>query len=207
MTPSGAADPAPSVFSIVLYRDQESAGDPRPIATTWENLVALLTTGAETSPCTAADGLRKCVGKKCPYKSHSALPPDPNNFMCWSPVELVTGARRRLDSNVCGVTALVLDYDHLEPAVAEAVRAAYEGWDHIVHTTHNHRPHDHCLRVVVRLSRPVVANQWHRFLRASIEFVGVSATTFDKKGKPVTTGDTPEVKDRDTGVLGRILGY
>jgi hypothetical protein len=31
--------------------------------------------------------------------------------------------------------------------------------------------------------------------------------TNSDSGKPVTEGDTPVVKDRDTGVLGRILGY
>jgi hypothetical protein len=29
----------------------------------------------------------------------------------------------------------------------------------------------------------------------------------EEEGKPVTEGETPEVKGRDTGVLGRILGY
>lgn len=181
MTPQTAVQP-PSSISVVLYRDQESAADPRPISTTWDGLVGLLVDSAETSPCTAADGPSKCVGKKCPYKSHSSLPPSADNFMCWSPVQLA--GTRRLDKNVVALTVLVLDYDHLESSAADAVCAVFEGWDHVVHTTHSHRPGtpgDHCLRVVVRLSRPVLAAQWHRFLPAAIAY-WPDATILDRDG-------------------------
>ncbi len=29
----------------------------------------------------------------------------------------------------------------------------------------------------------------------------------EEQGKPITEGETPVVKDKDTGILGRIFGY
>ncbi len=168
---------------IVFYRDKLDNATIAAPKTTWGDVCDLLTKYVEASPCTRAEGPHKCLGKDCPHKSHSITPKNP---MAWVPVE-IEGSR--LDANVRFTTLLVWDFDGLNQAQARDVLLALEPYEHVVHTTHNHYTHSICFRVVMLLSRKVPANQWHRFLRASIEFVGVSATTFDKKGKPLLQPD------------------
>ena len=171
---TASAPPPPAPLRVVFYRDQESTAPAHQLVT-WGQFVDLLTNYVETSPCTVAPGPDQCIGAKCPYKSHSTFPDNP---MAWSPVEIVG---QRLDVNVRAVTLLTLDFDHLSLEEGTKAVAALSKWEHVRHTTHNCRPDDIGFRVVLALSRPVHANQWHRFLAAAVEYLGISV--IDKHGK------------------------
>jgi hypothetical protein len=191
-TPPVTPAPPPAVvqaaaddkFEIVFYRDQESTA-PGHCSISWERFAEFVTTCAEASPCTVADGPFKCAGKKCVYKSHSALPANADNNMAWAPTE-IEGSR--LDKNVRFLTALVLDFDHVSWSVGEAIDEKLSAWEHIAHTTHNHRGgDDNCLRHILRLSRKVHANQWHRFLPAAIAYLGVTVDNGEGERQPDPT--------------------
>lgn len=177
---------------IVFYVD-ELATKPAPVNSTWADVVEILTSPAyiEVSPCTVAT----CKGKECPYKSHSSLPPDEDgpNDMAWSPVQIVGD---RADKNVRAITLLVLDFDGLTDEQANLVEQALAGREHILHTTHNHRSDSACFRAVLALSRPVLPNEWHRFLKSAISYLGVTVEATDKKtGKQIPQPDRT-CKDR-----------
>lgn len=187
--PPSPATPAPSPrFKIALYRDQ-LATSPVPINATWDEFVDFLTTYVEESPCTVAPGPAKCIGKECPHKSYSSLP---DNDMAWSPTEIVGN---RLDVNVRALTLLALDFDHVSAAEAAGVVARLASYEHALHTTHNHRVEDICFRAILALSRPVHANQWHRFLAAAIGFLGVTILQTGTDGKQHRQPD-PTCKNR-----------
>lgn len=174
---------------IVFYTDRLSV-KPAPITVTWADFVQTFTDDAciEASPCTVAAGPNRCKGKDCPYKSHSSLPPDEDgpNPMAWSPVQ-ITG--NRLDKNVTALTLLVLDFDGLADDQYRYVTGALAPYEHVRHTTHSHRSDSSCFRAVLALTRPVPANQWHRFLAAAIDFLGVTVVTTNKKGEQVRQPD------------------
>lgn len=176
---------------IALYVDQL---DTKPVSlpARWETLVELLCS-SEASPCTleTCTGKGKGKDKGCPYKSRSAEPRDNDgnpNPMAWSPVEIVG---KRLDANVRALTVLVLDFDHLDDASAQAVREHLAGREHVWHTTHSHRTGDHCFRVALALSRDVKAGEWHRFLRTAVVHLGVSVQNREGDVQP-----DPVCKDR-----------
>ena len=153
-------------IKIVLYRD-EIATAPMHVSLSWEQFVEFLTLYVEESPCT----VETCVGKKCPHKSHSSKPDNP---MAWSPVDI---EGKRLDVNVRHITLLTLDFDHVDEEAARIVIGKLTPWEHVLHTTHNNRDGEICFRAILRLSRQVHVNQWHRFLAAAVAFLGVSVTS------------------------------
>lgn len=144
-------------FPIALYL-HELDNTPVSIETTWENFIYFITDYVEESPCT----IENCVGRECRWKSHSRHADNP---MAWSPVEI---SGKRLASNVKTITLLVLDLDHLQQDISIP-------WEHVWHTTHNNRDGDHCIRVILTLSRPVVTADWRPFLAAAVRFLGVPA--------------------------------
>lgn len=72
----------------------------------------------------------------------------------WSPAVYRAGAERGGDG-VLAISALVLDFDHL--ADPDDVRAAWEPWFHVVHTTWSHTEAAPRVRLVVPLARLVDA--------------------------------------------------
>lgn len=182
--PAQGAQGTDAKFEIVFYRDQEST-DPGHCPITWTRFVDFFKSCVETSPCTVAEGSAKCVGKTCVYKSHSALPANADSNMAWAPTEI---EGRRLDKNVRALTLLVLDFDHVSTAVAHQVLGALASYESVFHTTHNHRAgDDNCFRVILKLSRSVHANQWHRFLASAIASLGVTVTNNDDERQPDPT--------------------
>ena len=82
----------------------------------------------------------------------------------FSPVEYEDGALRG-KRGVRHATALVLDFDHLTTDQAELVlrKLRAGGWAHLVCTTYSHQPEgddDHCLRVLVAVSRPILPKEY-----------------------------------------------
>lgn len=150
-------------YKIAFYFDKKDI-KPVPNECSWEELVEGLTS-FEASPCTTLT----CAGKNCPHKSKSSKE---NKPMCWSPVEIYGD---RVDINVKSIALLVLDFDHLTKEQLSESIAALSPYQHILHTTHNHRETDICFRAIVALSRRVNANQWHRFLAAAVKMLNVPA--------------------------------
>lgn len=174
---------------VVFYAD-EWGKVPTVSDQPWPKFVELLTKFAEQSPCTAAPGPKKCIGKECPHKSFSQ---HPNNPMAWAPT-VIEG--NRLDVNVRALTLLTLDFDHASVEQCAFVHAKLKPYEHVWHTTHNHRGgDDNGFRAALLLSRQVHANQWHRFLAAAIDFLGVTFHTTDTQGKQHRQPD-PTCKNR-----------
>lgn len=162
---------------IVFYTDEISTVPAVVDDATWGLVVETLSDPAyrEESPCTVAEGPKKCVGADCPHKSHSSIADNP---MAWSPVEI---SGNRLDVNVRSLSLLVLDFDHLDEAAAARVSASLASYEHVKHTTHNHRAGDIAFRVVVLLSKKVAASAWHRFRRAAVAFL--NTTVENRRGE------------------------
>jgi P4 family phage/plasmid primase-like protien len=72
----------------------------------------------------------------------------------WSPTVYQEGATRS-KKGVQLVTALALDFDHVEPP-----RGLLDGYTWVGHTTFSHTPQDPRWRVVIQLARPVKAEDW-----------------------------------------------
>lgn len=82
----------------------------------------------------------------------------------FSPVEYEDGALRG-KRGVRHATALVLDFDHLTTDQAELVlrKLRAGGWAHLACTTYSHQAggeDDHCLRVLVAVSRPILPKEY-----------------------------------------------
>lgn len=184
----GTQGGAPSV-TIALYTDRLST---RPIVATrpWTDFVELLSGYHEESLC-SIDGQDRCVGGDCPHKSTSKHAGNP---MAWAPTVLAEGSSR-LDVNVRALTLLALDFDGLSEAQQTFVKAALSPWEHVWHTTHQHRERKACVRFVLLLSRQVHPDQWHRFLPSAISYLGLGDITVEKGGKQVKQPD-PTCKNR-----------
>jgi len=113
---------------------------------------------ASRTPWRAApslDAVEALARRRC----GAARPADKKDIPCWAPHVLAEGGRRRL-GDVQAVTALVLDFDHLEakhPAEVLELWAGYRLW---AHETYSSRPGAHRARVVLPLAAPVEADAW-----------------------------------------------
>lgn len=180
---------------LVAFYQNEKDNQPVQVSLTWDLLVQTLS-AAETSPCT----VENCQGKKCPYK-HTSTEGREN---AWSPVE-ITGERD--NDNVRAVTALVLDGDGITKDQLVRTHAAVKNLCFAVHTTHRHRQGDHYfIRLVIRLSRPVLAAEWAKFYPASLASLGLQ-DVFDPTCKdlsrlyflPTHPKDAPFLQDAGQG--------
>lgn len=155
----------------VLYQDKLST-TPVPINNQpWASLVEFLSY-IEESPCVRNDpnNPNRCRRKDCKFKSFSSIK---GNYMAWSPT-VMNGDR--LDKNVVEVTALVLDFDHITDEKWAEITQKISPYENVIHTTHNHEPPlEGAYRAVLALTRPVPADQFHRFLRAAVKMLDVPA--------------------------------
>jgi hypothetical protein len=147
------------------------AGQPEIQQAEWTDLIELLATHKRT----ACD---PCPGKNCSHKFGEA----------WSPVEFAPcpptcrnhgrakaydcggGQFHRLNDNVAAIHVAVFDIDHvtLDQVEGIASRVDEAGLAAILHSTHNHKPPSDCaLRLLIPVSRPVKASEWHRFRAAA----------------------------------------
>ena len=85
----------------------------------------------------------------------------------------VLDALRGFAADVQATSCLVLDVDHVPEAAVLALRDHLARYQHLIHATHADRPDDRCLRVVVKLSRPVAPREWKPFIRAAVAMAGV----------------------------------
>ena len=82
----------------------------------------------------------------------------------WSPVEYESGAHRG-KRGVVRANALVLDFDHLSMEQSELVlrKLRAVGWAHVACSSFSHLaggPDDHCFRVLVLVSRPILPAEY-----------------------------------------------
>ena len=184
---NGAPMPHEKSPVVVGFLIDQFDTSPKTVEIAWGKLCTYFLTNHEESPCTTSG----CRGKDCPHKSRSGVPK--------KPMALVPGVVEgsRVDKNVRVLTLLVLDFDHLTGEEAAGVEAkfAQANVERVLYTTHNHRDDEASFRVVVLLSRPVSADQWHRFLPAAVGYLGVSISKINEDGKMVRQPD-PVCKNR-----------
>jgi len=193
----------PLPVKLALYKHQLDVAAQKSIELSWDDFANLLVETGEETPCTVANGPDKCVGKKCPHKSY---PRTAKGFMVVLPVE-IDGPRE--DKFVKSMSALALDFDHITRADVSRVTERLAPYEFAAYTTHNNRTivrlpdgvaalpgkEDICIRFVIALSRPVDANQWHRFLPVAIKFLGVEIEQVAANGKRLMQPD-PVCKNR-----------
>jgi hypothetical protein len=172
--------PEETDLKIALYDDKLSTAPTR-LSTTWEKFADLIVNYPEESPCTLAEGPSRCKGKDCPHKAFSSIKDNP---MAWSPTDI---EGMRLDSNVRAVTLLSLDFDHLTLEVAQQAFTKLLPYEHVKHTTHSHRDDDICFRAVLALTRPVLANEYHRFLATAVAYLDITVVAKNGKQQPDKT--------------------
>jgi hypothetical protein len=148
--------PAMTTF-LTISRSATPTALPTRESLSWQQLAALFSE-PRRAMCTVAD----CQGSSCVHKIGE----------CWSPA-VFNGNRRK--QNVEAISCLVLDVDHATDAAVEALRSQLVDYQHLIHTTHADRLGDHCMRVVVQLSRAVTLAEWPRFWQAAVVALGVPA--------------------------------
>ena len=141
-----------------LSRFPEHTSPPLRWPLSWEQLVEQLSKPRRTA-CTIAD----CRGSACKHK----------NGECWSPAVFVIDRRFRSSLDVLSISCLALDIDHVPEAALAALGDHLARYQHMIHATHADRPGDRCLRAVVQLSRPVMPQEWQRFVRSAVAMAGV----------------------------------
>lgn len=125
---------------------------PAAAETSWEQLVESLA-NVTSSPCT----LVTCVRSECPHKAIRA----------WSPASWPVGATRA-KATVDSVCVLVVDLDHVPPVELEAHLERLSGLAYVLHSSHSDRPDDRCVRIIIRLSEPVIGSDFARFWQIAI---------------------------------------
>lgn len=93
---------------------------------------------------------------------------------CWSPAYYKEGDTRS-KANVIGVSLLVLDLDHLTHDEVVQVESNLAGLSYMAHPSFSSTDEDFCLRYVLELTRPVLAEEWPRFWKQAIEDLCVPA--------------------------------
>lgn len=111
-----------------------------------------------TTACTVAD----CDVKECVHKLGVA----------WSPAYWPAGATRA-NATVEGVSALVIDIDHVEPDAFVHILGSLGAYQFLLHSSHSDRPDDRCLRAVFALTRPLRAVEFKRFWRAALNLLHI----------------------------------
>lgn len=135
--------------------DSQRDNVPRAEDLTWGQLVELLAGPPRRSNrCSSSP----CADRTCPGKAGPA----------WSPVEIVG---TRSNANVRSVTVAVFDVDKASTDVVLGMedRLIERGLAYVMHSTHSHAPPEKwCLRVALRLSRPVKPAEWPKVRAAAI---------------------------------------
>jgi len=128
----------------------------------WEMLVETLSTLRRTT-CT----LESCKRSECPLKAEIA----------WSAAYWPDGVTRA-KTTVEGVSVLVLDIDHFTHEVWEA--SNIHAYKRIVHASHSDREYDHCVRVVVSISRTITREEFPRFWLGAVAHLNLPADVATK---------------------------
>jgi hypothetical protein len=151
---------------VAFYRSETDTA-PRTGDIGWEVLVSDLSTHSETFRENA------CPGHSCQLKKGEA----------WSPVELI-GDKSRRDANVRSVSALVFDIDSAHTTAEEIANQVSEcDVRFVLHSTHSHMvgatplP---SLRIVIALSRPVMAREWPEFFKRAVTHFGFDGLIDEK---------------------------
>lgn len=154
------AEPRPSPSAdegkiLVSRYDSETSTLPRRFVGAWPDVVETSSTHRRAA-CTKAT----CPGHSCANK----------RGLAYSFAEIRQGGRRRA-ADVLRVHVLLFDIDDpprgAEEANALASRLKAAGLACVLSSTHSHRPGAPRLRLVIRLSRPVLLAEWATFWAAA----------------------------------------
>ena len=141
---------------LLNFFADEHTTSPEVSEVTWDEVVDWLT-DHERTPCGPV-----CISAKCPHKGGINY-----NF-----AELRAGGTRSI-AHVVAVHAAVLDLDHVAPSDLPALRARLQGLDAVISSSHRPRPEAPRLRLVIRLSRPVLREEWPAFWDRLTQWLGV----------------------------------
>lgn len=142
---------------VIAGYNNEQDSEPARVEIAWSDLMSSLSEVRETD-------CAPCIGKQCAHKYGQA----------WSPVDIPEG-KSRANDNVLAVTVAVFDIDHVTRDALDALRERLVAHEYLIHSTHSHREHDYCLRLVMRLSNPVARADWPAFLRTIIKRFDIPA--------------------------------
>lgn len=172
---------------VLAGYNNEQDNDPARLELEWSDLVTGLM-DVRATPC------NPCTGKTCTHKFGPA----------WSPVDIPDG-KSRLNVNVSAVTVSVFDLDHIPRHVLPDVLTRLAAYEYVIHSTHSHRPDDICLRLVMPLSRPVLAKEYAVYLRTVIAELGIPA---DPQCKDLSRlFFFPSIPEGHTPVTGHNIGH
>lgn len=138
-------------MKISTFHDQKDNQPSRGEAS-WEQLVESLRR-VRHGNCR----IENCSRSECPDKIGPS----------WTPAYWPDGFKRG-NIGVEGVSALVVDIDHVKPDDLIPILECVTPWRNIIHASHSDRPDDRCLRVVLALSRTVLGHEWRRFWVAAM---------------------------------------
>ncbi|MBK9516199.1 MAG: hypothetical protein IPO09_02375 [Anaeromyxobacter sp.] len=94
--------------------------------------------------------------------------------LAFSPAVFRPGTTRALD-NVEVVTAVGLDLEHVTPARMAAVRETLKAFDHVLYSTHSHRPEEPRFRAIIALERELPASLHPQIWALVADMVGTDA--------------------------------
>jgi predicted P-loop ATPase len=156
----------------LAFYESETDKVPAKVDAEWDELAELLSDVEVTDCCPGGvwhiverheDRTDISGGKDCPRKYGRA----------WSPVD-IEGERRDMEK-VNAITVAVFDVDHVTEEQVYTMAQAIEGFDYVVHSTHNHNPPEFSLRLVMRLSRPIPKALWRATLKNMVSTLGIPA--------------------------------
>lgn len=146
---------------IISYFSHRGDNDPAHSEVTWEVLAHSLSE-VRTAQCT----LETCKRSECVHKDGPS----------WSAARYRDGAKRGL-SGVVDVHALIVDVDHVAPEGLDDFIVNILPYRCIITSSHSDREKDRCLRIVLDISRPVLAGEWYRFWQQALLELGIPGDT------------------------------
>ncbi|MCX5743924.1 MAG: AAA family ATPase, partial [Proteobacteria bacterium] len=129
-----------------------------------EMLAAPMVAACTVETCGLGEHMRDGKPGECRWK-YTAL---------WGPSIYPTGATRAA-GNVEAVSLLALDVDHTTDDRLDAINSRLSKLRCLVHASHRDRPGDRRVRLVIALSRPVLASEWARFWTSAVDLLDVPA--------------------------------
>lgn len=144
---------------IISYFHHAGDNIPAQSEVTWDVLAKSLA-DVRATIC----NLDNCQRSECPHKNGPA----------WSCARYKNGAKRGL-SGVEDVHALVVDLDHVHPEHLDQALEKIVPYQCIIHGSHSDRKLDRCMRIVLAVSRPILAGEWYRFWEQAVSELGLPA--------------------------------
>ncbi len=144
---------------IISFFHHSGDNEPAHVEVTWEQLAESLKVVRSTD-CT----LQNCARSNCKHKDGPS----------WCAAQYLSNTRRAT-ANVVDVHAFIADLDHVSPDDLPAALENVSKYKCILTSSHSDREKDRCLRVIMAVSRPVLAKEWYRFWKGTVALLGLPA--------------------------------